>query len=206
MTTTGQPPPPPAAAKKTFPASPKMFLVTRSIRSHISLATTRRHYPASSLHRRCPHRTTTTISTPSTAKPPPYIYHHPLDIPTTITSSPQATSTSESAFGFDVYNTKGVSGLVELYPSSFCVALNMRIPAIVLHHRWLIVGTPIVVVPSTSNELDDIDQATSALESEFEKLVQDALETAMKGRTVILIAHRMSIIVNAYMIVVVQNG
>ncbi|GKE14015.1 ABC transporter B family member 19-like protein [Tanacetum coccineum] len=39
-----------------------------------------------------------------------------------------------------------------------------------------------------------------------EKLVQDALETAMKGRTVILIVHRMSTIVNAYMIIVAQNG
>lgn len=51
-----------------------------------------------------------------------------------------------------------------------------------------------------------LDEATSALDSESEKLVQDALERAMQGRTVVLVAHRMSTVINSDIIVVVEKG
>jgi ABC-type multidrug transport system fused ATPase/permease subunit len=51
-----------------------------------------------------------------------------------------------------------------------------------------------------------LDEPTAALDSESEKLVIDALQTLMKGRTVIAIAHRLSTIRDADQIVVINSG
>lgn len=48
--------------------------------------------------------------------------------------------------------------------------------------------------------------ATSALDTESEKVVQDALDSAQKGRTSITIAHRLSTIQNADKICVLHKG
>ena len=51
-----------------------------------------------------------------------------------------------------------------------------------------------------------LDEPTAALDSESEKLVIDALEKLMKGRTVITIAHRLSTIRDANQIIVIAGG
>ena len=51
-----------------------------------------------------------------------------------------------------------------------------------------------------------LDEATSALDSIGERVVQEALDTASRGRTTIAIAHRLSTVVDADVIFVVVAG
>ena len=51
-----------------------------------------------------------------------------------------------------------------------------------------------------------LDEATSALDNESERAVQAALKTLQKGRTTIVVAHRLSTIVDADRIVVLERG
>ena len=51
-----------------------------------------------------------------------------------------------------------------------------------------------------------LDEATSALDNESERAVQSALDTLMKGRTTLVIAHRLSTVERADLIVVVDQG
>jgi subfamily B ATP-binding cassette protein MsbA len=62
--------------------------------------------------------------------------------------------------------------------------------------RALIKNAPILI----------LDEATSSLDTESERLVQKALENLMKGRTTFVIAHRLSTIVYANRILVIVDG
>ena len=51
-----------------------------------------------------------------------------------------------------------------------------------------------------------LDEATSALDSESERYVQKALAELMQGRTTVVIAHRLSTVVSADLIYVMDRG
>jgi ATP-binding cassette subfamily B protein/subfamily B ATP-binding cassette protein MsbA len=51
-----------------------------------------------------------------------------------------------------------------------------------------------------------LDEATSNLDTESERLIQQSLQVLMRGRTCFVIAHRLSTIVNADRIVVIEHG
>jgi ATP-binding cassette subfamily B protein len=62
--------------------------------------------------------------------------------------------------------------------------------------RALIRGAPVLL----------LDEATSALDAENERLVQDALREAMRGRTTLVIAHRLATVLEADRIAVMDQG
>jgi ABC-type multidrug transport system fused ATPase/permease subunit len=51
-----------------------------------------------------------------------------------------------------------------------------------------------------------LDEPTAALDTESERLVIEALQRLMKGRTVIMIAHRLSTLIGADKIIVLRDG
>lgn len=51
-----------------------------------------------------------------------------------------------------------------------------------------------------------LDEATSSIDTETEKIIQDTIQKVLKGRTSFIIAHRLSTIVNADRILVIKKG
>jgi ATP-binding cassette subfamily B protein len=51
-----------------------------------------------------------------------------------------------------------------------------------------------------------LDEATASIDSESEERLQHALETALRGRTALVVAHRLSTVRNADLILVLNGG
>jgi ATP-binding cassette subfamily B protein len=51
-----------------------------------------------------------------------------------------------------------------------------------------------------------LDEATSSIDTRTEKLIDRGMDTLMEGRTVFVIAHRLSTVQNAEAIVVIEHG
>ncbi|NCB35344.1 MAG: ABC transporter ATP-binding protein, partial [Clostridia bacterium] len=51
-----------------------------------------------------------------------------------------------------------------------------------------------------------LDEATSSIDTRTESIVQQGMDALMKGRTVFVIAHRLSTVRNADVIMVLENG
>ena len=51
-----------------------------------------------------------------------------------------------------------------------------------------------------------LDEATSSIDTRTEKIVQDGMDKLMNGRTVFVIAHRLSTVRNAKAIIVLEHG
>lgn len=81
---------------------------------------------------------------------------------------------------------------LDKYPSELSGGQRQRVAIA----RALLAGCPVLV----------LDEATSALDSESEALVQDALSKLMRGRTCIVVAHRLSTVASLDRIVVLDHG
>jgi len=97
----------------------------------------------------------------------------------------------------------GADRVVERLPGRYAYELGERGTSVSVGERQLlsfaraIAADPALLV---------LDEATSAVDSEIEAAIQQALEVLMRGRTTIAIAHRLSTIVSANEILVLHHG
>ncbi len=96
----------------------------------------------------------------------------------------------------------GLHNFIEALPDKYDTHLIENGSNISIGQRQLIAFARALI---TNPKILILDEATSSVDPYTETLIQDALNKARKGRTTIIIAHRMSTIKNADLIIVLDN-
>jgi subfamily B ATP-binding cassette protein MsbA len=109
-------------------------------------------------------------------------------------TAPEIEKAARAAYAYDFIDSfpKGFETMIGELGSRLSGGQRQRICIA----RALLKNAPILI----------LDEATSSLDSESERLVQKALDNLMQGRTTFVIAHRLSTINHADRIVVVVDG
>ncbi len=97
----------------------------------------------------------------------------------------------------------GALPFIERLPGGFDYNVMERGATLSVGQRQLISFVRVMVY---NPDIIILDEATSSVDSETEKMIQDAIGKMMKGRTAIIIAHRLATIQNADRIIVLDKG
>jgi ATP-binding cassette subfamily B protein len=97
----------------------------------------------------------------------------------------------------------GALPFIERLPGGFNYNVMERGATLSVGQRQLISFVRVMVY---NPDIIILDEATSSVDSETEKMIQDAISKMMKGRTAIIIAHRLATIQNADRIIVLDKG
>ena len=93
--------------------------------------------------------------------------------------------------------------IIEKLPKGFYTEVNERGAGLSQGERQLICFTRAYIADPS---ILILDEATSSIDTKTEEIIQRALESLTKNRTTIIVAHRLSTIKNADLILVIDNG
>tara|TARA_B000000441_G_C21626036_1_gene280527 strand:+ start:156 stop:644 length:489 start_codon:yes stop_codon:yes gene_type:complete len=105
--------------------------------------------------------------------------------------------------GIEAARAVNADNFIESLPESYQTELVERGQNLSQGQRQLLAFARVL---AADPEILVLDEATASIDTETEEIIQSALKTIMKGRTSILIAHRLKTIQEADRILVLKNG